>query len=49
MEKALHSRNDIDRLYMSRKEVGRGLAYIEYSVDLSIRGLEDDIKKNKKD
>ena len=40
-------RDDIDRLYVSRKEGGRGLAGIEDSVDTSIRWLEDYVKKNK--
>ena len=33
MHKALHPRDDVDRLYVSRKEGGRGLASIEDSVD----------------
>ena len=33
MHKALHARDDVDRLYVSRKEEGRGLASIEDSVD----------------
>ena len=37
MYKALHPRNDVDRLYVSRKESGRGLASIEDSVDASIQ------------
>ena len=41
MHKALHPRDDIDRLYVSRKEEGRGLA----SIDASIR-LEDYIEKH---
>ena len=41
MHKALHPRDDVDRLYVSRKEGGRGLASIEDSVDASIRRLED--------
>ena len=36
MYKALHPRDDVDRLYVSRKEEGRGLASIEDSVDASI-------------
>ena len=36
MHKALHPRDDVDRLYVSRKEGGRGLAGIEDSVDASI-------------
>ena len=39
MHKALHPRDDIDKLYVSRKEVGRGLASIEDSVDTSIQQL----------
>ena len=34
MHKALHPRNDVDRLYVARKERGRGLASIEDSVDV---------------
>ena len=41
MHKALHPRDDIARLYVSRKEGGWGLASIEDSVDASIRQLED--------
>ena len=37
IHKALHPRDDVDRLYVSRKEVGRGLASIENSVDASIQ------------
>ena len=36
MHKALHPRDDVDRLYVSRREGGRGLASIEDSVDASI-------------
>ena len=36
MHKALHPRDDVDRLYISRKVGGRGLASIEESVDASI-------------
>ena len=39
MHKALHPRDDRDRLYVSRKEGGRGLASIEDSVDASIQRL----------
>ena len=41
MHKALHPRDDVDRLYVSRKEGGRGVASIEDSVDASIQRLED--------
>ncbi len=46
MHKALHPRDDIDRLYESRKEGGRGLSSIEDSVDASIQRLEDYIGKH---
>ena len=41
MHKALHPRDDVDRLYVSRKERGRGLASIEDSIDTSIQRLKD--------
>ena len=41
MHKVLHPRVDVDRLYVSRKEGGRGLVCIEDSVDASIQRLED--------
>ena len=41
MHKALHPRDDVDRLYVPRKEGGRGLACIEDSVDTAIQRLED--------
>ena len=49
MHKPLHPRDDVDRLYVLRKEGGRGFACIQDSVDTSIRRLQDDIKKAKKD
>ena len=39
MHKALHPRDNVDRLYVSRKERGRGLACIEDSVDALIKRL----------
>ena len=36
MHKALNSRDDVDRLYVPRKEGGRRLVSIEDSVDASI-------------
>ena len=45
MQKVLHPRDDVDRLYVSRKEGGRGLASIEDSVDTSIQRVEDYIQK----
>ena len=47
MHKALHPRDNVDRLYVSRKEGGRGLASIEDSVDASIQRLEDYIQKTR--
>ena len=44
IHEALLSRDDIDRLYVSRKEGGRGLASTEDSVDTSI----DNTKRIKK-
>ena len=49
MHKALHPRDDVDRLYVSRKEGGREIASIEDSVDASIQRLEDYIKNTKGD
>ena len=46
MHKALHPRQDIDGLYVARKEAGRRLASIEYSVDSSIHRLTDYSEKH---
>ena len=48
MNKALHPRDDVDRLYVSRKEGGRGIASIEDSVDASIQRLKDYIEKHER-
>ena len=48
MHKALHPRDDVDRLYVSRKEGGRGIAIIEDSVDASIQRLEEYIEKRER-
>ena len=45
MHKALFPRDDVDRLHVSRKVVGRGLASTEDSVDASIERVEDYIEK----
>ena len=45
LHKALHPRNDADRLYVSRREGVKGLAIIEDNVDTSIQRLEDYIEK----
>ena len=44
MHKVLYPRDDVDRLYVSRKEGGRGLPSTEDSVDASIR-LEGNVEK----
>ena len=46
MHKVLHPKDDLNRLSVSRKERGRGLASIEDSVDASIQRLEDYIQKH---
>ena len=48
MHKALHPRDDVDRLYVSRKEGGGGLTSIEDCVDASIQWLEDYIEKHER-
>ena len=37
---AFHAKSDVDRLYIPRKEGGRGLRSIKDCVELAIRGLE---------
>ena len=44
--KALHPRDDVDSLYVPRKEGGRGLASIEDSVDISIQWLEEYVEEH---
>ena len=46
MHKVLHPRDNIDRLYVSRKEGRRGLTSIEDSVDALIQQLKDYIQKH---
>ena len=48
MHKALYPRDDVDRLYVSRKEGGRGLASTEDTVDTSIQRFEDYIEKHER-
>ena len=48
MHKALHPRDDVDRLFVPRKDGGRGLAGIEDSVHTSIQRLEDYIEKHER-
>ena len=40
MHRVLHPKSNVDRLYILRKEGGRGLISTEYCVELAIRGLE---------
>ena len=47
MYKALHPRDDIDGLYVSRKEGGRSLVNIEDCVDATIQALEEYTQKTK--
>ena len=44
MHKVLHPRDDVGRLYESRKEGGRGLTSNEDNIDASIQRLEDYIE-----
>ena len=46
MHKALHPRDNVDRLYVSRKEGGRGLDSNKDSVDAPLQRLEDYIQKH---
>ena len=46
MQKALHPRDDVDRLYVSRKEGGKELASTEGNVETSIQ-LKDYMEKHK--
>ena len=48
VHKALHPRDDVERLYVPGKEGGRGLATIEDSVDASIQRLENFIEKHER-
>ena len=46
---ALHPKSDVDRLYIPRKEGGRGLISMKDCVDLAIRGLEVYVMTMRKD
>ena len=48
IHKALHPRDNVGRIYGSRKEGGRELTGIEDSVDASIQRLEDYIGKHER-
>ena len=47
MHKGLHSSDNIERQYVSRKGRVRGLVSLEDSVNTSIQRLEDDIIKRR--
>ena len=47
MDKAWHPWDDVDRLYVSRREGGRRLTSIEDNLDASIQRLEDYIQKGR--
>ena len=49
MHKALYPSDDVDRLYVSKKEGGRGLASIDDTVDASIQRLEDNTEKRERE
>ena len=49
IHKALYPSDNIDRLYESRKEEGRGLTSIKDSINTLIRHLKDYINNAKKD
>ena len=36
----LHPKSDVDKLYLPRKDAGRGLIVVEDCVELAVRGLE---------
>ena len=44
IHKALHPKDDVDRLHVLRKEEGRNLTHIENSIDASMHRLDDYIK-----
>ena len=48
-DKAFHSRDEGEGLYVSRKEGGIGFASIQDSVDALIQRLEDNIKSAEED
>ena len=49
MHKAVHPRDDIDTLYVSRKEGGRGITSNIESIDASIQWLKDYRKNAEED
>ena len=47
IHKALHPRDNVERLYISRKEEGRGVTSSENCIDASMQQLEDYIEKHR--
>ena len=43
---ALHTKSDVDRLYIPRKEEERGLISIEDCIELAIRGLDVSVHRS---
>ena len=48
MHKALNLRDDMNKLYITRKEEGRRHASVEYSMGAATHELEEYINKSKK-
>ena len=46
--RALHPKSDVEKLYIPRKEGGRGLISIEDCVELAITGLEVYVHRSEK-
>lgn len=46
MHGALHPKSDVDRLYLPRKDGGRGLISVEDTVELAISSLEEYVQKS---
>ena len=49
MQKTLHPGDNIDRVYVIRKEVARGLTSFQNSVDETIQRFEEYTHKKKKE
>ena len=46
MHKAFHPKDDVDRLYVGRKDAGRGLISIEECAENSVLGLREYVEKS---
>ena len=49
IHKAVHPRNDTNRIYLSKKEGGRGHVSIEDNLDVSYEDSRTTLKRAKKD